>query len=92
MGTFCVYVLMDVDGNIIAPPESTAFNSEESLIQRGYIKIDEGTGDRYTHAQGDYLGGPVFTSSGVARYRVVDGAVVERAAEEIAVDEAAAGG
>ena len=52
----------------------------------GWTQIDEGDGDRYHHAQGNYLPGPLVDEHGRYRYKLVDGAVVERTAEEIAAD------
>ena len=51
-----------------------------------WVQIDEGDGDRYRHAQGNYLPGPLIDELGRYRYKLVDGAVVERAAEELAAD------
>jgi len=65
----------------------TAINSSEFLSDTtGWVKIDEGNGDRYRHAQGNYLPGPLIDEQGRYRYKLVDGAVVERTAEELAAD------
>ena len=34
----------------------------------GWVKIDEGVGDRYHHAQGNYLPGPLMDERGILRY------------------------
>lgn len=34
----------------------------------GWIQIDEGIGDRYRHAQGNYFPGPKFDARGIPRY------------------------
>ena len=52
----------------------------------GWYRIDEGDGDRYTHAQGNYLPKPLMDDQGRYRYKLVDGAVVERTPEELAAD------
>lgn len=68
----------------------TAVNSSAFLPDTtGWTKIDEGQGDRYMHAQGNYLPEPIYTDSGVYRYKLVNGAVEECTAEEIAEQEAA---
>ena len=74
-----VYVTVDGDNNVAAI-NSSAFLADTS----GWTQIDEGEGDRYHHAQGHYLDGPVFTDTGIPAYKLVDGAVVSRTAEEIA--------
>ena len=80
---YSVYVKIDVGGYIRAI-ESSAFISDTS----GWIKIDEGSGDRYRHAQANYLPASVLTDSGVYRYKLVDGVVTECTPEEIAEQEA----
>ena len=52
----------------------------------GSIEIDEGDGDRYQHAQGNYLPKPLMDELGRYRYKLVDGAAVERAPEEMTAD------
>lgn len=50
-----VYILLNENKNIIGV-ESTAFHKEQDLIDKGYIKIDEGdNGEIYGHAQPNYL-------------------------------------
>lgn len=81
---YSVYVTVRDDGAIIAI-NSSGFIADAT----GWTKIDEGIGDRYHHAQGNYLRGPVFDERGIPRYKLVDGAVVERTQEEMD-DEVAA--
>lgn len=52
----------------------------------GWTQIDEGDGDRYMHAQGNYLPKPLMDEQGRYRYKLVDSAVVERTPEELAAD------
>lgn len=52
----------------------------------GWTEIDSGYGDRYHHAQGNYLPGPLTDDRGVYRYRLADGAVVERTQAEMDAD------
>lgn len=53
----------------------------------GWTKIDEGYGDKYALAQSHYLDKPLYDGA-VLRYKLVDGKVVERTAEEIEADKA----
>lgn len=76
-----VYVRMDDAGRILAI-NSSAFLTDTD----GWTKIDEGYGDRYHHAQGNYLPGPLMDDRGVYRYKLEDGEAVERTAEEMDAD------
>lgn len=53
----------------------------------GWTKIDEGYGDRFALAQSHYLALPLYDGA-VPRYKLVDGVLVERTAEEIEADKA----
>ena len=76
-----VYVLCDAQSRI------TAINSDAFLPDTtGWVQIDEGDGDRYMHAQGNYLPHPLCDMQGRYRYKLVDGAVVERMPEELEAD------
>ena len=61
---------------------SSAFVQEET----GWVKIDEGYGDRYHHAQGNYLPGTLMDDRGLYRYKLVCGKIVERTQDEIDAD------
>lgn len=75
---YSVYVTVRDDGAIIA------INSDGFIADvTGWTKIDEGSGDRFHHAQGNYLAGPAFDERGIPRYKLVDGEVVERTQEEM---------
>ena len=76
-----VFVRVD-EQNRITKINSSAFLPDTT----GWVQIDEGDGDRYAHAQGNYLPGPLMAERGRYRYKLVDGAVVERTPEELAVD------
>ena len=76
-----VYAKADEDGRVIAI-NSDAFLTDTS----GWIEIDHGTGDKYHHAQGNYLPGQLMDWRGVYRYKLVDGAVVERTQAELDSD------
>lgn len=79
-----VYIRMDSEGRI------TDINSDAFLQSLdGWTKIDEGYGDRFHHAQGNYLPGPLMDEQGLYRYRLEDGVPVERTPDELAADLAA---
>lgn len=52
----------------------------------GWTLIDQGQGDRYHHAQGNYLEKPLMDERGVLRYKLEDGKPVERTEEEMEAD------
>lgn len=69
------------EGNIIS------INSGTFLADTNeWIKIDEGDGDRYMHAQNNYLQKSLMDNQGRYRYKLVDGVVVERTQEELTAD------
>lgn len=78
-----VYVQTDSDSRVLR------LEGEYSLPAdlTGWTKIDEGYGDRFSLAQSHYLDKPLYDGA-VLRYKLVDGKVVERAAEEIEADKA----
>ena len=78
---YIVYVRIDNMDRIISI-NSSAFLTDTN----GWIEIDRGFGDKYHHAQGNYLPGPLMDERGVYRYKIVDGKVVERTAEEMNAD------
>lgn len=81
MEKYIVYVQTDENQNIIAV-NSSAFVSD----LEGWVQIDQGTGDKYVHAQANYFDKPVSTEDGVAQYKLVEGKAVERTQEEIDAD------
>ena len=83
MKPYEVYIQTNENGYIIA------VNSSEFLTDTtDWVKIDEGYGDKYHHAQGNYFDKSIYAESGVYRYKLVDGVAVECTAEEIAEQEA----
>ena len=78
-----VYVQTDETGRVLR------LEGEYSLPAdlTGWTKIDEGYGDRFSLAQSHYLDNPLYDGA-VLRYKLVDGKVVERTAEEIEADKA----
>ncbi len=82
METYIVYCKTNDNGYI------TAVNSSAFLqTTMGWAQIDEGTGDKFHHPQGNYFDKPILTQSGVWRYRLVDGTPVECTQEELAQQE-----
>lgn len=76
-----VYVKTDEADRIIA------INSDAFLHDTdGWTKIDEGYGDRYHHAQGNYLEKPIIDDRGIYRYKLIEGEVVERTEDEMDAD------
>ena len=79
-----VYIKTDDNGNI------TGVNSSIFLDDTtGWTEIDEGTGDRYAHAQGNYFDNPIITGEGIYRYKYAGGVVSEKTAEEMEAETAA---
>ena len=81
---YIVYVKADERGRIIAV-NSSAFVSADWGTE-----IDQGYGDKYHHAQGNYFPQPIYTEDGIHRYKLEDGQAMERSEEEIEADRASA--
>ena len=64
----------------------TAINSDAFVSGDGWTQIDEGEGDRYRHAQNNYLLKPLTDERGVYRYKLVDGLVARRTQAEMDAD------
>lgn len=52
----------------------------------GWILIDNGDGDKYSHCQNYYFDGGLLTSDGIPRYKLIDGAPQLRSDTEIQSD------
>lgn len=78
---YIVYVKVDAQ-NRITEINSSAFVFDTT----GLVPVDYGTGDKYHHAQGNYLPLSLLTEQGVCRYKLVNGKPVERSAAEMAAD------
>lgn len=76
-----VFARLDTSGRMMAI-NSSAFLTDTD----GWTLIDEGAGDRYHHAQGNYLDKPLTDERGVYRYSLSDGVVVERTADDMDAD------
>jgi len=79
---YSVYVKIDQDNYIVAV-NSSIFLSDTA----GWAKIDEGYGDRYYHAQGNYFSKSLRTDKGAYRYKLVNGSSQECSNEEILEQE-----
>lgn len=91
MNSYIVYVKTD-DENRIAAVNSSAFLRDTD----GWTEIDSGYGDKYHHAQGNYLSLPVYDERGICRYKLIEDAaneygyaVQERTQEEMDAEYAA---
>ena len=65
-----VYVKVDDQNRV------TAVNSDVFLANTtGWVQVDEGEGDKYIHAQGNYLDAPLYDEQGELAYQCVNGKV-----------------
>lgn len=78
---YTVYVQVNEGGCVVAVNSSAFLTSTQS-----WIEVERGSGDKYHHAQGNYLPKPIYTDEGIPRYRLEDGAIVQRSPEEIEAD------
>ena len=81
---YIVYVKTNSNGYI------TAANSSAFLTDTAdWVEVDQGYGDKYHHAQGNYFPESIITMGGAYRYKLVDGKPMECTAEEIVKQEEA---
>lgn len=78
-----VYVKTDVYG-IITAINSSAFLSDTT----NWTEIDEGDGDKYHHAQNNYLPVGLIDENGIYNYKLVDGKPMLRTEEDKAPEVA----
>lgn len=76
-----VLVRTDEQGLIVAIISSDFLEDTE-----GWLRIDEGYGSRYRHAQTQYLPGGLRDENGCCRWKLEGGQPILRSAEEIAAD------
>ena len=81
MEEYTVYIRVDDAGRVVNI-NSNAFLSNVE----GWVEIGKGGGDRYQHAQGNYMPGPLFNSDGIPIYKLEMGKIVNRTEEEIRAD------
>ena len=79
-----VYVLPDAEGRITRIDGGYTLDNIKDFTD--WVLIDEGYGDRYNLCQGNYLDKPLNDDRGICRYKLVDGAVVERTQAEMDSD------
>jgi len=77
MDDYTVYAKTD-DKGIILEVNSSAFLSDTSA----WTKVSEGFDDKYHHAQGNYLEKGIVDSDGCYNYQYINGAIVERTADD----------
>lgn len=82
METYIVYVKINETG-YITDVNSSAFLTDLT----DWVEIDNGAGDKYYHAQGNYFPKPIITEDGDYQYKLVDGKPVECATTEIFKEE-----
>ena len=84
MDQYKVYIKKDAAGRVMD------INSDAFLYDTtGWVQIDEGAGDRYHHAQGNYFPKPKYDERGIPRYAYVpdgDPKWRERTKEEMDAD------
>ena len=73
-----VYAKVSEDGRVLD------INSDDFIHDlTGWVEIDQGTGDKYHHAQGNYLPGPLIDQRGLALYKLEGGKIIPRTEKEI---------
>ena len=82
MDEYKVYVRTD-SGGIITDINSSAFISGD-----GWTEVDCGEGDRFHHAQGNYLERGLTGDDGIYNYKLVDSSPVLRSDDEKAPERA----
>lgn len=81
MKPYIVYAKTDEYNRIVAV-NSSAFLTDAD----GWVEIDSGLGDKYHHAQNNYLDKPLYDERGIMRYRLVLGVPQERTQEDMDSD------
>lgn len=76
-----VYARTDERGRVLEMA-SSVFLKDLS----GWTEIDQGEGDRYAHAQGNFLEKPLTGEDGVHNYRLEEGTIRETTEEEKAAE------
>ncbi|WP_080443155.1 hypothetical protein [Clostridium botulinum] len=75
-----VYIKID-DNNCITQIES-AISSNYIDFSKNWIQIDEGYGDKYSHAQGNYLNKGLRDNQGGCNYKLINNKIIELTEEE----------
>ena len=82
MDDYIVYAQTDENGVI------TAINSSAFISGEGWTEIDRGKGDKYHHAQRNYLEHGLVDLDGIFNYKLVGGVPVLRSDEDKAPERA----
>ncbi len=81
---FIVYARVDERNRVLELNSSAFLHSTE-----GWIAIDSGDGDKYHHAQGNYVKGPVRDVNAIPLYELSGGKIKQRKQADIDADLAA---
>lgn len=81
MENYRVYVRVDENSRVVAINSNIFLQDAE-----GWVEIDRGYGDRYHHAQSNYLTEPLMDVRGICRYKLEGGKIVQRTADEMQSD------
>lgn len=73
-----VYIKIDETGNIIAVNSSIFIDDTTD-----WIKIDEGNGDKYAHAQSNYFDDLILNEHGIYNYKYLNNEIHKKTEEEI---------
>lgn len=74
---YIVYVKVDAQNRIVEI-NSSAFVFDTT----GWAPVDDGTGDKYHHAQGNYLNKPLVNIDGAHNYKWINKKIVETTVDE----------
>ena len=76
-----VLVRVDAAGRVVAINSSAFITNTD-----GWVEIDSGWGDKYHHAQGNYLESPLTDERGLFLYKLESGKAVKLSAAEVEAD------
>lgn len=79
----CVVMIKIDEKNRIIAIDSDSFIQDKSE----WIEIDRGYGDKYYHAQTQYLSTPLINLDGIYQYKFINNEILERTEEEIQQDK-----
>lgn len=77
-----VYARTDEEGHVLEL-SSSVFLKDPG----GWVQIDQGEGDRYAHAQGNFLDRPLVGEDGTHNYLLEEGTIRETTEEERAKEQ-----
>lgn len=75
-GKIKVYAIID-SNNTIKRIESDISSTYIDFTDGKWIEIDEGYGDKFAHAQNEYLDGSIYDMLGRPNYKYVDGEIIK---------------